>query len=362
MNAAGGTVEAPRLVFWETTAACNLRCLHCRRLDVLDRPDRDELSDAEARAMIADLAGMKAGVLVFSGGEPLMRGGLWGLIDLAVKRGLQAAVATNGTAVDDAVAARLVAAGVRRVSVSLDGASAATHEALRGPGTFAASVEGLRRLKSAGLSTQVNATVTRKNLPEVGAIYDLAREVGADALHVFLLVPVGCGAEIPADVRLTPAETEGVLERLAEFLARGEIFVKATCAPHFHRVVLTKGMKPPRSGRHGALSTFTKGCLAGTGIAFVSHKGDVFPCGYLPVAAGNVRERPFSEIWASSPVWSAFRGDPLTGRCGCCEFQNVCMGCRARAWSATGDLLDEDPDCEFLPARMGGGVKRGMVV
>lgn len=345
----------PRLVFWETTAACNLRCAHCRRLDVLDRPDRDELTTDEARAFVRDLAGMGAGVLVFSGGEPLLRGDLFSLIGEAVAGGISPAVATNGTGVDAAIAARLAAAGVRRVSVSLDGASAETHEALRGPGTFAAALEGLRRLKAAGLSTQVNATVTRKNLHEIDLLHALAREIGAEALHVFLLVPVGCGAEIPDDVRLTAAETEGVLERLADLLAGGGLFVKATCAPHFHRIVLGRGIRPPDSGRHGGLSTFTKGCLAGTGIAFVSHRGEIFPCGYLPVSAGSIRTRPFSELWASSPVWPAFRGDPLTGRCGACEFQKVCMGCRARSWAATGDLLGEDPSCPHVPRRLARG-------
>ncbi len=347
---------APRLLFWETTAACNLRCIHCRRLDLLDHPAPDQLSTEEGLGLIDDLADLGVGVLVFSGGEPLVRTDIETLVRRAVSRGMAAAVATNGTLVDAARAKALGSWGVRRVSVSLDGSTAQTHEILRGPGSFARSVEGLRVLRSAGISTQINFTVTRKNSHQVDEMYELTRNLGADALHVFLLVPVGCGAEIPAEVRLDDRETEGILHRLADFidaeLRRPEgdrLFVKATCAPQFHRIVLQRKLKPPVSGRSGPMSAFTKGCLAGTGIAFVSHRGEVYPCGYLPIVAGSVRERPFSEIWRDSAVWSSFRGEELHGKCGACAFKFVCMGCRARAWAEDGDILAEDPDCAYVP-------------
>lgn len=345
----------PRLLFWETTAACNLRCIHCRRLDVLERADPNQLTTAEAREMIDELGRMETRVLVFSGGEPLVREDLFDLARYAVERNLAPAVATNGTTVDEAVAKDLLAAGVLRVSVSLDGASAETHEALRGRGSFARALAGLEHLRRVGISTQVNATVTRKNRHELDDLYRLACDCGADAIHFFLLVPVGCGAEIPPDVRLDAMETEEVLERIADFLEEGRIFTKATCAPQFFRIVRARRLRPPVSSRHaGAMATLTKGCLAGTGIAFVSHTGEVFPCGYLPVSAGNLRTRSFGEIWKSSPVWKVFRADPLRedvleGKCGVCSFRAVCLGCRARAWAAEGRLAGEDPDCAYAP-------------
>lgn len=351
----------PRLVFWETTAACNLRCAHCRRLDVLEKADPLELSPSEGLALVDDLARIGAGTLVLSGGEPLVRHDVLDLARRGVERGLRVCVATNGTMVDRDVALRLLRAGVLRVSVSLDGGTKATHEALRGAGTWDRTLEALDHLKAVGIETQVNATITRANRPEMDDLYRLAIDRGVAALHLFFLVPVGCGASLDESVALSAGEAEEVLEWLADRLVEGKVFVRATCAPHWQRIVRRRGLaraaghpRPGAAGRH-AFAAFTRGCLAGTGIVFISHRGDVFPCGYLPLAAGNVRKRPFAEIWADSPAWRYFReGLMLEGRCGVCEFRNVCMGCRARAAFAHGSLLGEDPACAYVPARMRG--------
>jgi len=363
-----------RLVFWETTAGCNLRCVHCRRLDAMETVSREDLTPAEALDLIDQIAAIGNPILVLSGGEPLMRPDIFDLAARAKSRGLRVALATNGTLVDPAVAGRIRAAGFDRVSISLDGAEGATHDSFRGqPGSHAKAVETLRRLKALGVGTQVNFTVARHNIAEVPAILDLAIALGADALHFFMLVPVGCGLAIADSEMLTAGEYEKWLEWLYDREREGRIELKATCAPHYFRVMRQGGRRPgdagrPAAGRQAAdgkpsLHQATRGCLAGTGVCFVSHRGEVFPCGYLPVSAGNARTAPLRDIWESAGVFAALR-DPgkLGGKCGACEFKMVCGGCRARAFGVSGDWLAEEPFCTWKPGtreRDGAALPRG---
>jgi radical SAM protein with 4Fe4S-binding SPASM domain len=271
-------------------------------------------------------------------------------------------LATNGTLVDDATADRILGSGIARVAISIDGADASTHDDFRRqPGALAAALAGYRRLRRRGMSMQINCTISKHNRHQVERLYEMALELGADALHLFMLVPVGCGVTI-ADTNMLPAEEyERVLEWMVDRTLEGRIQLKATCAPHYFRIAAQKRKAAGRSGRPGgapgghphadaALSASTKGCLAGTGVCFVSHKGDVFPCGYLPVSAGSVRQKPFREIWETSPVFARLRDDDgLGGKCGACEYRRLCMGCRARAYYETGDFMDEEPYCVYLP-------------
>lgn len=367
-----------RLLFWETTAGCNLACVHCRRLDVARSICRDDLSTEQALGLIRSLPETGRPILVFSGGEPLMRPDVFDLASEATHLGLPIALATNGTIMDERVAQRVVDVGFRRVSISFDGPDADTHDRFRGiDGAFESSVRGFTLLRQHGMSMQINTTVAKHNYQKLDQMYELALKLGADALHIFMLVPVGCGMSLSQDIMLTPDEYENALNWIYDRSLEGKLHLKATCAPHYFRVMRQRAKqdgKPmpasahphrsmaPHGPQHSASGTqhphsdmaaMTKGCLAGQAVCFVSHQGDVFPCGYLPVSSGNVKTTPFPTIWNQSPIFRDLRDDSkLEGKCGLCEFKKVCMGCRARAYATTGDYLAEEPNCGFVPLRM----------
>lgn len=393
------TTPALRLVFWETTAACNLACVHCRRLDVSQKLSSDDLTTEQARALIRSLPQTGRPILVFSGGEPLMRPDLFELAAEAHAVGLPMALATNGTIMDENIAGRIKRAGFARVSISFDGPDAATHDRFRAiDGAFDSSIAGLKLLRAAGLSIQINTTIAQHNYHRLDDMYKLALEMGADALHLFMLVPVGCGMELDDSIRLDSATYEQALQWAYDRSLENRIHLKVTCAPHYFRVMLQRAkaggpampagahphrsMGPPagsggpamnlphstartavagnRGGHRGGhpggadMSAMTKGCLAGQAVCFVSHTGEVFPCGYLPVSSGNVNETPLPTIWRESRIFADIRDDSkLTGKCGICEYKRVCMGCRARAYAAMGDYMAEEPNCGYQPMRMG---------
>lgn len=355
-HAAAGIENPLRLLFWETTSLCNLECIHCRRLDTAAELARQDLTTEEARRFIAELPQLGRPILVLSGGEPLLRPDIFELAKFAVQQGLPVALATNGTLIDQDVARRIRESGIRRVSISLDGADAATHDAFRGmPGSFEQALTGFRRVKAEEVSVQVNCTIARHNMDQTEAVYQLALSLGADALHLFMLVPVGCGVEIAAEQQVPPEKYEEILNWLYDKSREGRIQTKATCAPHYFRVLHQRakqeGIEVTRE-THG-MAAMTKGCLAGTGVCFVSHKGEVFPCGYLPVECGNVRRQSLKTIWRDSEVFAQLRRpELLRGKCGVCEYRNVCLGCRARAYGVSGDYLAEEPYCVYIPRRM----------
>jgi len=390
-----------RLVFWESTAGCNLECVHCRRLEVSHELSKKDLDHQQAMRFIESLPETGNPIVVFSGGEPLMRPDIFELAQRAKEIGLPTALATNGTPVDDAVAKRIVDTGFRRVSISFDGPDPDTHDKFRGiDGAFVDSIRGFKALRSLGMSMQINTTITKHNFHLRDKMYQLALDLGAEALHIFMLVPVGCGMELSEDVKLSEDEYEAALNWIYDKSLEEKLHLKATCAPHYFRVMRQrakaqgrpmphaahphKGMADTQAlpsmgsptvypGGHpgnqaeghpddhpggdetggGNMSAMTKGCLAGQAVCFVSHTGEVFPCGYLPVSSGNVKDIPFPEIWRDSQIFSELRDDSnITGKCGCCEFKKVCMGCRARAFADTGSYLATEPNCGFIPARL----------
>ena len=342
-----------RLLFWESTARCNLSCAHCRRTET--RPARaDELSTAQARRLMDSAAQLGRPIFVFSGGEPLLRGDWETLAHHAHRLGLPIALATNGTLIDAALARRIAAADFERVSVSLDAAEPAGHDGIRGtPGAYRRALAGIAALRDAGVAVQINTTVVKANIERLPELYDLARRLGAVALHVFLLVPVGCGMDIPPEHMPTPAQCERALQWIVETIAaEGGIELKATCAPQFQRLArqwLARNQHAPGAQRVRA-AIRSRGCLAGRAVLFVSHAGEVFPCGYLPVSCGSVLHRPLAEIWTHCPVLQALRDETaLGGKCGRCEYRSVCGGCRARAFAHSGDYLAEAPWCPHQP-------------
>ena len=385
------TTPALRLLFWETTAACNLACVHCRRLDVSQKLCSNDLTTQQAKSMISSLPETGRPILVFSGGEPLMRPDLFELAEHARAVGLPPALATNGTIMDEAVARRIVEVGIKSVSMSLDGPDAPTHDGFRGiEGAFNSTLAGFKLLRSLGMSMQINTTIARHNYTRLDDMYKLALDLGADALHIFMLVPVGCGMELSQEIMLKEDDYERALNWIYDKSLEGKLHLKATCAPHYFRVMKQRARAegremplashPHRSmgpvqalqptghpaaqqgghpGAHpgghpgGDMSAMTKGCLAGQAVCFVSHEGEVFPCGYLPVSSGNVKEIPLPTIWRESQVFAQIRDDSkLGGKCGMCEYKRVCMGCRARAYAQTHDYLAEEPNCGHTPVRM----------
>ncbi len=357
-------------MFWETTKACNLRCQHCRAIPEAER-SLVELNTQESFGLIDQIAEVARPVLILSGGEPLYRSDIFDIGAYGFSKGFRMALATNGTMVDRGLAEHIKDTGFSRVAISLDGAVPATHDAFRGiPGSHAKAIDGLRFLREAGVSIQINSTVARHNVKELPQLLDLALSLGADALHIFMLVPVGCGVSI-ADREMLPAdEYERVLHWFYDRSKDVTIDLKATCAPHYFRVRAQRIVEERKHGdrstpfvAHGTrmhaapdpaggrpLSSMTRGCLAGTAVCFVSNAGDIYPCGYLPVSAGNVRTERFGDIWARSAVFQQLR-DPstLTGKCGVCKYEGICGGCRARAFSDHGDYLAEEPFCTYEP-------------
>ncbi|OGX05378.1 MAG: hypothetical protein A3G87_02665 [Omnitrophica bacterium RIFCSPLOWO2_12_FULL_50_11] len=352
-------IRVPELqfVFWETTVACNLECIHCRRLEIGQLLSESDLSTREAFSFIESLASAFSPppVLILSGGEPLVRSDIVDLACSAVKLGIPVALATNGTLIDSSRAREIARSGIRRVSISFDGCTPATHDRFRQmPGSFEKAMHGFLHLRSLGMSMQVNTTLTKHNVHELEAIYRLSLELGADSLYYFLLVPVGCGLEIKEEYQLTPEEYERALLKIHELALGEKIHIRPICAPHYFRI-LAQNRSPLLKRRNGStLNQMTKGCLAGSGVCFVSHKGEVFPCGYLPMHCGNIRERSLREIWETSEVFCSLRDtDFLQGKCGFCEFRRICSGCRARAYEAHGDFLAAEPNCLYEPRALG---------
>jgi len=339
-----------RLLFWESTVRCNLACAHCRRIETADEAARQDLGTAEFGRVLDSAASLGKPIIVFSGGEPLMRGDWEILADHARSLRLPTALATNGTLVDEPLAKRIAAAGFRRVSISLDGADAPTHDAFRRVrGSFQRALAGIAHLRAAGMPMQVNATIAAHNVDQLDKLYALVRKIDVEALHLFLLVPVGCGMEIGESHQLAAESYEKVLQWVLDRQAEGQIELKATCAPHYYRLAAQRAKAagaagPAMAGHHG------RGCMCGVSVAFVSHKGEVFPCGYLPVNCGSVREKTFAEIWRGSEVFAKLRDyETLLGRCGRCEFKGLCGGCRARAFALTGNYLAAEPACTHRP-------------
>ncbi len=383
----------PRLVFWESTAGCNLACIHCRRITVADQLLPQDLSTQESFDLIDQIAAFGRPIFVLSGGEPLFRPDIFDIARHAADAGLIVALATNGTLVDAETAGMIKEAGIRRVSISFDGADAETHDIFRGQGAFDLAIAGMGHLRDIGVPYQINTTVARHNVHQMPETLALAKELGAVALHLFLLVPVGCGVEIADDQQISAGEYENVLNWMYDAEIKGGIELKATCAPHYFRIVRQRQVEERRQGifrerpqsmhrqkhaggghpgsgqghpggnghpggRH-AMNAMTKGCLAGTGVVFVSHRGEIFPCGYLPLEAGNIRREPFQKIWEQSPLFTDLREpDLLGGKCGICEFKRICSGCRARAYGMTMDYLGEEPFCTYEPREMAQGETR----
>ncbi|MDH7601182.1 MAG: radical SAM protein [Armatimonadota bacterium] len=351
------TVPTLRMVFWELTNACNLSCAHCRARPAKERSSA-ELSTEEAKRLLDDIAAFAQPAVVLSGGEPLVRPDWAEIARYGTVKGLRVLLATNGSLVSRDIARQMVEVGIKRISVSIDAAGSELHDRFRGvQGAFDAAWQGITNAREAGLEFQINTTVTRHNLEQIPRILELAVEQGAAALHLFLLVPTGCGFEIADEEMIKPEEYEQVLGWLYEQSKTAPIGLRATCAPHYYRIARQRsqgGCDAHNSNGQRTETKSSKGCLAGSAVCFVSHSGEVYPCGYLPVSAGNVRRENIANIWRDAEVFKLLRDeDNLEGKCGRCEYRRVCMGCRARAYAMTGSFLAAEPYCVYQPRGVG---------
>lgn len=360
----------PFLVIWEVTRACQLACAHCRATSIPDR-NPAELSTAEGRDMLDDIAawGPPRQIVVLTGGDPFQRDDLAELVRHGASNGLSMALAPSVTPrLTAAALAELRQAGARAVSLSLDGASAATHDGFRGvDGVFDATWPAARTVVELGFRLQINTTVTRANVAELPAMLRQVVEVGTGLWSVFFLVKTGRGTELDG---LEPHEVEDVIHWLHDI--SHHLPVKTTEAPYYRRVAIQRASAtgPPPAAYRGELwhelTTATRETMgpgpgerrarppmdvnAGRGFVFIDHLGVVQPSGFLPIPVGSVRDRPLREIYRDAPLLRALR-DPsgFGGRCGRCEYREVCGGSRSRAFAATGDPLAEDPTCLYEP-------------
>ncbi len=340
-----------RLVAWETTKRCNLSCKHCRALSE-DHPYDSELNTAESFTLLDQIRETGEPIVILTGGEPLLREDIFEIAAYGTRLGLRMVMAPNGTLVTRENVRKMIAAGIKRISVSLDGSDRARHDSFRGvSGAFDKAVSGIRNAGKEGLGFQINTTITRANLKEIPRILRLAEELGAVAHHIFLLVPTGRGKYI-VDQTIDAREYEEVLNWFYDQKGKTDLQLKATCAPHYYRILRQRARQEGKkvTFRTHGLDAVTRGCLAGTGFCFVSNTGKVQTCGFLDVACGDVTRDHFRDIWENSAVFNALRNfDNLEGKCGRCQFKNVCGGCRARAYEATGNYLAEEPLCTYQP-------------
>jgi heme b synthase len=340
-----------RLVAWETTRNCNLACVHCRASATMG-PHEGELGTGEALRLLDQIAEVGQPIIILTGGEPLLRSDIFDIARYGTDLGMRMVMALNGTLITETVAGQLIDAGIQRISVSLDGSSPETHDRFRKvEGAFEGTLRGIGLLKKAGMEFQINTTITKSNLEQIPKIQELAIDLGAVAHHIFLLVPTGRGKYI-VDQEIDAAEYESTLNWFYDQREITTLQLKATCAPHYYRILRQRAKKDGISvsfQTHG-LDAVTRGCLGGIGFCFISHGGIVQPCGYLDLNSGDVRQSSFADIWNHSDIFSELRNyDKLKGKCGPCEFKRVCGGCRARAYEATGDFMREEPLCSYQP-------------
>lgn len=354
-------------VSWNLTQRCNLECAHCYMSAFAGADTRGELTTAECHRVIDEIAQVNPNVfLILTGGEPLLRKDLWEIAAYAAEKRFTTVLGTNGVLLREREAALMRSHGVLGASISLDSTDAARHDAFRHlPGAWQGAVRATRTLRDAGLDFSLHMSVTDWNVREVPAMIDLARELGAKVLNFFFLVRTGRGRNI-SDI------DAGAYERILTYLANIQgvgaaarfedpwsmpvgradgLLIRAKCAPHFRRILWQLNPESPllKNYAHGS-------CPAGKYYCRITPEGDVTPCPYMPVAAGNLRRTSFAELWREAPVFADLREPRLGGRCGACEFAKVCGGCRCRAYATHGDYLAEDPACAYQPGAHGGRV------
>lgn len=353
--------QTPFIVIWEVTQACDLACVHCRA-SAQPRRHPFELTTEEAKNLIGQVAELQAPVFVLTGGDPLKRPDIYELVQYATRCGVRTSLTPSATPLLTREALqRLQACGLARLAISLDGPTAEVHDAFRRvPGSYDWTLGAIRWARELGLPAQINTTITRHNLRYVDDIIALLQTLDIVLWSVFFLVPTGRGQNIDL---ISAEEFEEVFEKLYQTSRQAKFDIKSTEAQHYRRFLLQKRTAARRSGQADAalakvfgatsadgIGRAPRGINDGKGFVFVSHLGEVFPSGFLPVSAGNVRKQSLADLYRHSPLFVALRDSAnLKGKCGLCEFREVCGGSRARAYAVSGDMFAEEPNCVYQP-------------
>lgn len=349
--------ERPFIAIWEVTQACDLACVHCR---ASAQPNRDplELSTEEGKDLIDQVAALKVPVFVLTGGDPIKRPDLFELIGHARSVDVRVSLTPSATPLlTREIVVRLKEAGLARLAVSMDGASAATHDAFRGlSGSFARTLDAVRWANEVGLPVQINTTFSRRNIGEMDAIVELMEKLTITLWSVFFLVPTGRGK---LNDLLSADEFEEVFATIYHLSKTATFDIKTTEAQHYRRFLLQQRVAERKAGLEAltpsekaadAIGRAPRGLNDGKGFVFISHKGDVFPSGFLPMSAGNVRHQELAEIYRESPLFLGLRDtSKLEGKCGACQFKEICGGSRSRAFALTGNVNAEEPCCSYVP-------------
>jgi AdoMet-dependent heme synthase len=352
-------IEGPRIISWNTTLKCNLKCNHCY-LNAQDKAKTEELTTVEGKSLIDQIAKVSQPILILSGGEPLLRPDIFELASYANAKGLRTTMGTNGTLIDNAVAKKLLKVGIKKVAISIDSSSPSIHNNLRGTqDAWQKAIDGIKACIRNGVGVQVNITVTQQNYDDIDNVVSLSKGLGVRDFHVFFLVPTGRGKTI-SDI--SPAMYESMVRGILKKYSTSDLSVKPTCAPQFMRIACQMGLETNR---------WSRGCIAGLSYCRIYPTGEVTPCPYLPIALGNIRRQEFQEIWSHSPILEKMRDfDNLKGKCHNCSYREVCGGCRARAYGLSsnyidvcgglhephelaGDFMAEEPWCLYNPKKEG---------
>lgn len=348
--------QRPFIAIWEVTQACDLACVHCRASAQQDR-DPLELSTEEGKGLIDQIAALRVPVFVLTGGDPIKRPDLFELIEHARRVGVRVSLTPSATPLlTREIVFRLKATGLARLAVSMDGASAATHDAFRGmSGSFARTLDAVRWANEAGLPVQINTTFSRRNIGEIDAIVALMEQLRITLWSVFFLVPTGRGKL--ADL-LDAEEFEQVFAKLRHLSKTATFDIKTTEAQHYRRFLLQQRVLERQAGTiteeqervADSIGRAPHGLNDGKGFVFISHRGEVYPSGFLPLSAGSIRVQPLATIYRESPLFLDLRNpEKLEGKCGACEFKKICGGSRARAYALTGNPFGEEPCCSYIP-------------
>lgn len=346
-----GCIGFPAHPVWEMTLGCNLKCIHCHASS--EKTDYDELTTKEGLQLLEEIVSIREfRMLVLTGGEPLIRRDIFKILEYGKNLGLRFVVATNATLITKEIAVRLKESGVVGVAISLDSSDSRVHNFIRSnPNAFNLALRGIENSKNAGLATQINFTAMEYNTNQLADTIDLVNDLKADIMLIYQLLPVGRGKSI-REASLKMKENQDLMNSIRIKQIESRTILEPVAAPQYWPYILSNNGR--NKLRLKVAKNFFHGCTAGQGLVYIKANGEVWPCPFLEVSAGNMRKIPFSEIWQNSEVFLNLRQrkKTLKGNCSICQFIEICGGCRGRAWALNGDYLSEDPSC-FIRERSG---------
>lgn len=347
----------PKWIAWEITRRCNLRCIHCRSSSEETVKGHPDPSKDECFRIIDDITSYAKPVLVLTGGEPLLRDDFFEIAEYARSKGLRVCLATNGTLVNEDICKRLKEVDIKMVSLSLDGPNEKVHDDFRKQeGAFQGTINAAKLFKKFDIPFLINSSFTKRNQDTIVEVYKLAKELGATAWYMFMIVPTGRAEELLSEL-IGQEDYEKILNWHYDMESEEkDILVRPTCAPQYYRIIFERTKREGKKFERRSLKFSTggaKGCVAGQLICLINVDGDVMPCSYFPLSAGNLKKASFRDIWENSELLRNLRNfSSYKGNCGICEYVNVCGGCRARAYCLKDDYLETDPYCNYIPRKV----------